>query len=229
MFHFSPKIVTDGLILCLDPANPNWGVGQKINDLTPNYYDGTLVSATWSNSNFGSIDMDGSPSKITLQPLPLLGVSKFSIQLWAKLGANQNMAFFSLGTSISNDILFAYQLTLGGVLFAQVNNGGDGTGYFSYVPDNTWSNFTMVYNGNGSGNAERLKIYFNGVEQSLTFNGAAVPATTTGSSSGYEVGNYLVSSGWNFKGKISSFLIYDRDLSSQEVKNNYLALRGRFK
>lgn len=231
MSHFSPKILTNGLICHFDAANPNWNTGQKINDLTSNEYNGDLVSATWSSSNLGVLDMDIT-SKIVLPPLPLLNVDKFTIQIWAKFDGTKFAAFFSVGSpgSIPNDILFAYEFSFGNsYIFGQVNNAGDGTGYFNYIPDNTWNNFVMVYNGNGIGNSNRMKIYLNGVEQILTYT-YTVPATTLSTATDYEVGNYVcVGPGnYNLSGSISNFSIYNRDLSSTEIKNNYLALRSRF-
>lgn len=228
MFHFAPKISTNGLICHFDAANPNWGTNQKWNDLTSNDYDGTPISASFSNTNLGSINFDGtSNAKVTLPPLPLLGVDKFTIQVWTKFSGSKSVAFFSLGSSGSfpNDILFAYEIS-GNVIFAQIDNGGDGTGRFVYTPGN-WINLSLVYNGNLVGNSNRLKIYLNGVDQSLTFD-YTVPSTTTASASNYEVGNYVCSSGWNHNGQISTFSIYNRDLSSTEVMNNFIALRKRF-
>jgi hypothetical protein len=45
------------------------------------------------------------------------------------------------------------------------------------LANNTWGQWTAVFDGTQTGNANRLKFYFNGVEQSLAFTGT-IPATT---------------------------------------------------
>ena len=59
----SPRIVTDGLILCLDAANKRSypGAGTTWTDLTANKNNGTLTnSPTFSRNNGGRFSFDGS-------------------------------------------------------------------------------------------------------------------------------------------------------------------------
>ena len=61
-FNYSPKIVTDGLVLCLDAGNPNSypGSGNTWKDLSRGRNNGTLVNGpTFSGDNGGSIVFDG--------------------------------------------------------------------------------------------------------------------------------------------------------------------------
>ena len=56
-FNYSPKIVTNGLVLCLDAANPKSYVSgsTKWNDLSKNYLNGTLTNGpTFNSANGGS-------------------------------------------------------------------------------------------------------------------------------------------------------------------------------
>lgn len=59
----NPKIVTDGLVLCLDAANPKSypGSGTVWSDLSGNGNNGTLVNGVGYNSNNGGyLTFDGS-------------------------------------------------------------------------------------------------------------------------------------------------------------------------
>jgi len=58
----SPKIVTDGLVLCLDAGNPKSypGSGTTWTDLSGNSNNGTLVNGVgYNGSNLGSLSFDG--------------------------------------------------------------------------------------------------------------------------------------------------------------------------
>ena len=57
----SPRIVTDGLDMYLDAANPKSysGTGTTWTDLTKNGYDGTLVRTTFSSAFGGCMELDG--------------------------------------------------------------------------------------------------------------------------------------------------------------------------
>ena len=61
-FNFSPKIVTDGLVLCLDAANSKSIVSGSTtwNDLSRGGNNGNLVNGpTFNSGNGGSILFDG--------------------------------------------------------------------------------------------------------------------------------------------------------------------------
>lgn len=70
-----------------------------------------------------------------------------------------------------------------------VANGADVKGYTTsnVVSPNTWYHIAAVYDGAQATNTNRLKIYINGVSQTLTFTGT-IPATTSGSSTSYWFG-----------------------------------------
>jgi hypothetical protein len=63
----SPRIVTDGLVLCLDAANKRSypGAGTTWIDLTANKNNGTLVNGpTFDSANGGSIVFDGTNDRV---------------------------------------------------------------------------------------------------------------------------------------------------------------------
>ena len=64
MISYSPHIVTDGLVLCLDAANPRSypGSGTTWYDLSGNGYNCELANTTFNTNHGGSIDFDGTDS-----------------------------------------------------------------------------------------------------------------------------------------------------------------------
>ena len=68
-FNFSPKVVTDGLVLYLDAANPKSIVsGSTIwTDLSRGGNNGTLIGGpTFNSGNGGSIVFDGSNDYVSV-------------------------------------------------------------------------------------------------------------------------------------------------------------------
>lgn len=70
---------------------------------------------------------------------------------------------------------------------------------------------SIVFDGTQTGNANRFKVWLNGVQKTLTFTGT-MPATTT-STSGSSIG-YSAAATW--RGAINNVLIYNRALSDSE-------------
>ena len=67
-YHNKP-IVTDGLVLCVDPANKESypGSGTTVTDLIGNDHNGTLENGTgFNSSNFGIFTFDGANDYIEL-------------------------------------------------------------------------------------------------------------------------------------------------------------------
>ena len=87
-FRYSPKIVTDGLVLCLDAANPKSIISGSTtwNDLTVNLNNGTLVNdPTYSLTNSGNIVFDGVDDNIQLgNASKFISGSNITVDTWVK-------------------------------------------------------------------------------------------------------------------------------------------------
>lgn len=70
-----------------------------------------------------------------------------------------------------------------GVIYFQINNK---YGYFTNT-GTSWHNYAMVFDGSGSGNSGRCKIYLNGVNQSLLFVGT-IDATISSAGYNFRIG-----------------------------------------
>ena len=92
------------------------------------------------------------------------------------------------------------------------------------LPINTWTNVAFVYNEDS---AKKIKIYFNGVLQSLDVNTAGVGTIDDDSAIDLIIGSSATISR-TFDGIISDVQIYNKALSAAEVLSIYSQTRGRY-
>jgi len=90
--HYGPNIVTDGLVLCLDPADKNSypGSGTTWYDLSGNGNHGTLVNGPgFSTESGGSITYDGNNDYVTVPDSSdfAMGITPFAMEQWLKFDA----------------------------------------------------------------------------------------------------------------------------------------------
>jgi hypothetical protein len=213
------------------------GSGTAWTDVSGTSNSGTLTNGpTYNSLNGGSIVLSGVNDYINLsnKPLPLINVSQFTYSTFIKIisGSTYGM-FFSFGNDgfYANDITFYYYPTNGTLNF-QVNNGGDGGASFAYTIG-SWSHISVVYDGTQASNATRLKVYLNGILQTLTFDGGyTVPATTSSNVfTGAAIGIYSTS-GFSDVTHMTGFIrtaqLYNKALSASQILQNYNTLNNRY-
>jgi len=230
------KIINSGLVLALDAADRNSypGSGTTWSDVSGNGNNGTLTNGpTFSNN---SIVFDGTNDFIDINPtLSLNNVSQFSyssfVNFTSSPAGSSGNTFFSYGVSgtFTNDILFGWFKSTN-ELFFQINNGADGSGNVLYSRPGQWTNIFVAYNGSLSTNAEKLKVYINSVQATLSFSTYTVPSVTASPTNPKSyIGAYIgFVGGWYLMGNVANTQIYDRALSAQEVIQNYNAQKSRF-
>ena len=224
--------VRQGLAMNLDAGNSASypGTGTTWTDLTGNLRTGTLINGVgFSSSNGGSLTFDGTNDYVSVANTTaiLSNVNKFTVDTWFKLNnAALNNTIFSFGTgsNFANDILVG---VYGNTFLAQVNNGGDGSATIAFS-STAWTNIQLVYDGTLTGNANRLKIYINGVLQTLTYS-YTVPSTT-GTTSQCGIGVYSTP-GFNsnfLTGNVAVTRLYTTALSQTDVTQNFDAIKSRY-
>jgi hypothetical protein len=214
---YNPKIVSEGLVLCLDAGNTKSypGSGATWTDLSKNSNTGTLTNGpTYNSSNGGSIVFDGTNdyAPIGTTGFPI-GASAGTLCGWARTDTitGSYRWIISYGSSSTG------QARIIGINNSTYVFGGYGDDITAAgVPLNTWFNVVGVYNGTTA------SMYLNGILVSgptaKTWN-----ATTSSSQIGRQVnGNEY----WD--GNISQVMIYNKALSTTEIQQNFNALRGRF-
>ena len=228
------SIVKSNLVLNLDASRTSSypRTGSAWYDISGNSNNGTLANGpSFGTASSGAINLNGTTQYISIPGLAnyLNNKTKFSYETWFK--ANSTTSFgtlFSFGNNdnYSNDIIF---FVLNNQICVQVNNGADGGAVASFTSTG-WNNISVVYDGTKTGNANRLKLYLNGVLQTLAFGSYNVPASTSNTSMvNAGLGAYSTG-GWNnfLSGSIATSRLYTSSLTDLEVLQNFNATKSRF-
>jgi len=221
-----PRVVTDGLMVYLDAANPRSysGAGNTWYDLRGNRNFTLQNTPSFiANSAGGSIGFTAANSQYATAS-SLSTMVNWTVEVWlfhtgvstgaypaiiceALGGGNINFALFNPNYSVSN-----FQLQTGyyaGNVWYWTDNYN--------IAQNNWYHIIGSYDGSN------IKLYVNSVLQLTT------ASSTTPSSS--NSGIYLMRR-WDsadyYGGRLSTVKIYNRALTAQEVLQNYNATKMRY-
>ena len=220
----SPKIVTNGLILCLDAASRKSypGTGNVWRDLSGNGNNGTLTNGpTFSSVNGGSLTFDGIDDHGTIANASTLRPStELTVSMWAKANSFTTQWNRVLGQSPYEGAYLIF-LETGGKLIRALHyaNGSEircntNVEISSTVFKHIVFTFKM---------GDAIRSFFDGVASTTV----SLPAGTfTYNTVNPFYFGYLGSS-W-FNGQISNISIYNRALTLQEIQQNFNATRGRY-
>lgn len=228
-FYHSPRIVTNGLVLCLDAGNTkSYTSGSLIwNDLSGNNYSGSLISgAYYTGSNCGSIVFDGINDYVSCgTTLTLDFTNSLTLATWVK-------SSFDFGTRVGFSAVICRMVSNGYELGFCGNFLGTSNKLYFHVGGAYASNALISNTTINDGIWHYLVGTYNGTSSSIYIDGVNVgssPKTNNLSlgSNTFKIGvNYT--DGLFFSGSISSVQTYNRALSASEVLQNYNAMKGRF-
>jgi hypothetical protein len=236
----APNIVTDGLVLYLDAANPASYVSGSTawNDISKGGNSGTLVNGpTYSSANGGYITCDGVNDYIEVLDNPSLdfGSGSFTVEYWFRKlatttgfdniwGPNKwntgaipgtNEWSLTIGNGITgNNNIYEFSIQSGSTSYSIASS--------DQLLLNTW--YQLI----GQRDGATLKTYLNG---DLTLN--STPSGMTTLTSVNNVGRNLRinnSAVNNFYTNADNAIvrIYNKALSAQEILQNYNSTKGRF-
>lgn len=219
---YSPNVVTNGLVLCLDAAAARSypGSGTSWYDIGGNGYTGTLTNGpTYDSSNGGSIVFDGSNDYVI--GATTLNINN-SVTMEAWIYPTSAPSGVSGGGFIISNIGYYLELKSTRVVrsyFYGLSSPGyhDGTVAVSL---NTWSHVVAVRNSSDS----TIKHYINGTLDNTI---SSITGTINNGLQNYQVGAYSGGS-YSFTGRIATCRVYNTALSAAEVSQNFNALRRRF-
>jgi len=227
--YVGPDIVEDGLVFYIDAANPrSYPRSGTIVDSMIGNESGSLDGTTYSTDGVGSFNFDGTDDNIDFGIISEInGLTSFSFNTWLTIPsqtAGDSIAFGNRDSfSTYKGIAFSTQPnpSTSTIYFYFKSNTGSGGEWIAIPPAsyiaNAWNNFAITYDG-----STLTAIVNNGTP--ITDN---QPSKTLQSTANFRMGK----DGWNsnlYEGNIGPMQIYNRALSSQEVKQNYNALKGRF-
>jgi hypothetical protein len=230
---YNNVIVTDGLVMCLDAANTRSysGSGVTVNGLVGGI-GGTLVNGIgFSSANSGSFFFDGSDDYLRL-PTTFFNHDSgtpFTVSVWFK--TNTSGMIFGQEKGITpgtgSGWVPAIYVDTNGKVRTSCFWGGTTTNQSvstASVNDNIWHNITVTFASTSH------KSYLDG----LLFDTITKTQTTYTAPYYYYLGSGRNSSWTNagnmtLSGNISNFLFYTRELTAQEVLQNYNATKGRYR
>ena len=222
-FYRGPRIVTNGLVLALDAANPkSYAYGSTLwNDLSGNLNSGSLNNApALNNDAFGSLVFNGlntyvdTPTGSATMALTSAG----SLSCWFKTTmTTQGELVRQIGSS---DNGLEIQITAGKI------NGAVFLGSWQNIPasslsynDNIWHNVVMTVSGT------LVNVYVD--SNSIYSNNLGSGTLNTGNAK-IRIGLHPNGTAAPFSGSISNVQVYNRALSAAEVAQNYNAISSRF-
>ena len=226
---YNPRIVTDGLVLCLDAANTKsyGGSGTTVTDLSGNGNNGTLVNGVgYDSGNGGSFSFDGSNDAITFATgLESQLQSGATLEMWIKKNSDDSAEFLKVGDSNVDDPGAQAIWYASGILRFHSFINGRSRNYVLLqhtisLGDGNWRHIVFTFDGN----------VVDGGTASLYINGSLITSTTNESSNSSFGGPGFSNTGSSYAhdGSASVLRVYNRALSTTEVAQNFNALRGRY-
>jgi hypothetical protein len=199
--------------------------GTNWTDLSGNNNGNSLVGAiTYSNSvfNTNAINVTTESLLSTASQLTFPDASAYTFDFYVKLRSSAPATFHSLtGRQSTNPWLSIFPNdTSGASWYIRYRQGATyyNTVSINYNIQTNWANITVTADA-----SRNVRFYLNGILQDTI----AVPSTVFYVSvlgGGYlSSGNYYV-----LQGSISSVKMYTRTLTSEQIVDNFNALRGRF-
>ena len=204
-----PRIVTSGMFLYYDAANPRSyiGSGVTINNLFAGYGCTLVNGPTYSSSNAGYFSFDGVNDYGQLT-LPALTNWSFSFWIYnhqiANLAEIQLLSTYTDPTGLSM-VFTKYNIWNGGSNFSNAS-----------IAQSTWSNVVFTNSSGGTS-----AIYIDG----------SLDSTFNSNNQIYAGGAQLLailSTQRNAQAYLGSFMGYNRSISAAEVLQNYRATKKRY-
>jgi len=234
-FSRGPKIVTDGLALCLDAANPKSypGSGNTWFDLSGNGNDGTLENgATFDSGNNGSIVFDGVDDYGTTNNTPdeLIGDPDFTLSMWVKRLSNEttNTGIWGLGGNSTNQGINSWWQNNSNEITIDTWGQATFTSGETY-PLNQWV-FVTWQKISGIMIRDNCILWknlnkFTGNDLTILRDENVAPNINN---LGFSLARISTSYNKPVNFSIAFSVIYNRILSSEEIQQNYNATKSRF-
>jgi prepilin-type N-terminal cleavage/methylation domain-containing protein len=225
-------VVTNGLVLNLDAGDTASypGSGNSWFDLSGNGNNATLTNGpTYNSANGGSLSFDGVDDFATAVINNSSGDWPHTVNFWFMLPAGQSVLSgrvdpFVIGMTPATSQYSAIDIYSNAIQWYNFSN--DLSYNTTQFTSGTWWNICLTYSGGGA-NTTNKRMFINGAQ--ITWSGGAgaavisLPANTNVS-----IGRDGPRNGAYFPGRISSFAIYNRAISTTEVTQNFNATRGRY-
>ena len=235
-YHNNPRIVTNGLTLCLDAnAKRSYpGTGTTWFDLTPNQQNGSLSAPTFNSAGYfdfdgtddvvgpSTFDYDDSGGAFTVcawvNPDSLTNANSYSAIINRSDSSNHIFSLFMNKSSASSNVgdMSAWIFDNGGTLRLHSASGNCilNVSEWNFCVWRWQDNFGFTFD------------LFNSDGQ-VTQTASSSYVSRKDSTSQFTIGRWR-NSGYYFNGKIGCANLYNRKLSNAEVLQNYNSFKSRF-
>ncbi len=227
-------VVTNGLQLFLDAGNVNSyvGTGTTWNDLSVNGNHATLINGVGYNSNnSGALTFDGSNDYVDVNQS--LSSESFTLSVWFK-SSNVTQYGMLISKEETGGWPWNYRIYLAqstGYLvgdIAQIGGSSISLQYTTNLADGQWHNVSFIR----SVTDDKIYLYVDGSKVSEVTD-TLVGAVSNSQEvwigrSAFTGGGARPTGSYPYNGSIGSVMIYNRDLSSLEILQNYNCHLSRF-
>lgn len=219
-------ISNSGLVLHLDAGNTaSYSVSGSTtwNDLSGNGSNVSLSSTTFNSANGGSIVFNGTTSYTDFNA-NIGSTNVVTVEMWVKtnsLTSPTGMYFgFGLYDAWTNSGNIGYNTSYGdqyGINSTLVNYLGI---------EGFWRHLVFVMN---TGSKTNNKIYVNGEIQTMSQIGGVFSSINSNFNNGSgRISGWRNDANWKMNMNLANFKIYNRELTQQEITNNFNANKSRF-
>jgi|TARA_B100001094_G_C17937833_1_gene673994 hypothetical protein len=235
---YNPKIVTDGLVLCLDAGNKRSypGAGTTWTDLRGGNNGALANDASFNSANGGGIVLDGTNDYIEIQDLEETNTTNVSFSVGLKLdNLSSDYDIISKGQHQQyRPILCFFDRGVG----SPANVGAGNTNAISCL---TYDGDTQIWVSTSSNIMSADEIFILDITidasagtLSLYKNGTFLNSYTNSNYDGMQntANNFRLGADINtskdLPGTFYFFRIYNRALTADEILQNYNATKGRY-
>ena len=224
-FHYSPKIITDGLVLYLDAANTRSypRTGTTWTDLSRGGNNGSLINGPIFNSaNGGNIVFDGVDDFINCTSANLTSLTtEATITIWLKCNSNSPTAFQTGIFGFTNGLFRSHYVWTDGKAYFDTFRVARVDSITLSAIDRTTPHMLTITTKAG----DLWKLYQNSTLVASTTSESSVSINSLTQNLGSK--NGAVDQYW-FNGSFFNIAIYNRALSATEIRQNYNATKTRF-
>jgi hypothetical protein len=246
MIHWGPsQIITDGLVLHLDAANPKSyiGTGTEWKDLSGFRNNGNLINGVSYNTSTKGLSFDGVDDNVIIPLSPSINftstaTNSFTLMVYARVtNLSDNVSkvatvfgrgdiltggsSFGIGMNATNPLaIWTHRWVVG--IRVELDPLLSSISHIMNYTLGTIECIAMTYNHTTS----LLSIYRNGILD-FTSNVPNVNLSNFDYAMGINRGVPGGDGAW-MQGEIYSSMIYNRALTQEEITQNFNAIRGRF-
>lgn len=223
---YNPRMITNGLVLCLDAGNARSypGSGTTWTDLSGNGNNGSMSNVTYNAGNGGYMSFNGTTSIVDCGTSNTLDLTSFTLEVIIyPIDAGENNLSRIIDRSSVGTVGYMYwlnnTLTADGINSITLSTFTPETklSLNNAITVNTWHHHVTTLSGTTA------NLYLNG--SSIATN-ASMTVPTSGTANFY-IGNRAATDR-TFNGRIAVVKVYNRALLAAEIRQNFNATRGRY-